>query len=213
MGDIKSASLLDAVAWRGGQSSTVSLIHSGREESKNKPSICFHWFSRLHWLSRQPTQSVIFSFFLFSSFPLLEIKESWNFSVSNEDTEDTWTNHSIILKFFAENVSFYFEIPLLHCFSHIRLRVICKHKIFVWLWVFTKRNFTYFLLLLVTEQRLCFKNAGWFAELWLYEIAPSLAQNAASRSIEQLNWWEIWDTLWSQEMQSYIDCKTPCQMK
>lgn len=41
-GDIKSLSPLAALAWRRGQSSTVSLIHSGREESKNKPRICFH---------------------------------------------------------------------------------------------------------------------------------------------------------------------------
>lgn len=46
-----------------------------------------------------------------------------------------------------------------------------------------------------------------------YGIAPSLSENATSRSTQQLNIWEIWETLWSQEMQSYIDCKTPCQIK
>lgn len=67
-------------------------------------------------------------------------------------------------------------------------------------------NQIHFLFLIVSEQRICFKHAG-------YGTAPSLSENATSRSTQQLNIWEIWETLRSQEMQSYIDCKTPCQIK
>lgn len=95
-GDIKSLSPLAALAWRRGQSSTVSLIHSGREESKNKPRICFHWLSRFHWLFRQPTHLVVFPFFHFLLFPLPKISWLWSFTVSNENMEDTYTNHFIM---------------------------------------------------------------------------------------------------------------------